>query len=103
VPVLAAAKAGNKAKLGSALKAWYANAHQIAAFLSTANPSNWPLSATTAMMNTHLKLTTTEAVAHLKGQWRADIAAYDRVRAEILMMANTLADGIIAQNAARFA
>ena len=103
VPVLAAAKEGNKAKLARALKAWYANAHQIAAFLSKANPDNWPLTATTSMMNTHLKLTTAEAVAHLKRRWKADIAAYDRVRAEILMMAHTLADGIIKQFPAKFA
>jgi hypothetical protein len=102
VPVLAAAKAGQKAKLAKALKAWYANAHQIAAFLTKANPTNWPLSATTKMMNTHLKLTTAEAVAHLKRKWRADIAAYDQVRAEILMMAHTLADGIIAQFPSKF-
>jgi hypothetical protein len=103
VPVLSAAKAGDKAKLAQALKAWYANAHQIAAFLTKANPDNWPLSATTKMMNTHLKLTTNEAVAHLKRQWRTDIAAYDRVRAEILMMADTLANGIINQFPQKFA
>jgi hypothetical protein len=103
VPVLVAAKAGDKAKLNAALKAWYANAHQIAAFLTRANPNNWPLSATTKMMNTHLKLTTNEAVAHLKGQWRADIAAYDQVRAEILMMAHTLANGIVEQFPSKFA
>jgi hypothetical protein len=102
VPVLAAAKAGDKAKLGPALKAWHANARQIAAFLSKANPDSWPLSATTKMMETHLNLTTAEAVAHLQGKWRADIAAYDRVRAEILMMAHTLAEGIVAQYPARF-
>jgi hypothetical protein len=33
----------------------------------------------------------------------ADIAAYDKVRAEILMMADTLADGIIRQFPAKFA
>jgi hypothetical protein len=103
VPVLSAAKAGQKAKLAAATKAWYANAHQIAAFLSKANPSSWPLSATTEMMNTHLRLTTNEAVAQLKGKWQASIAAYDQVRAEILMMAGTLADGIVAQFPARFA
>jgi hypothetical protein len=103
VPVLAATKAGDKAKLAKALNAWYANAHQIAAFLTKANPANWPLSATTKMMNTHLKLTTNEAVAHLKRRWRADIAAYDQVRAEILMMAHTLANGIIKQFPSKFA
>jgi hypothetical protein len=42
VPVLAAEKAGNKTKLTRALNAWYANARQIAAFLSNANPRDWP-------------------------------------------------------------
>jgi hypothetical protein len=103
VPVLSAAKAGQKAKLATALKAWYANANQIAAFLSKANPSSWPLPAMTKMMNTHLRLTTNEAAAHLKGQWQVSIAAYDQVRAEILMMADMLADGIVAQFPAKFA
>jgi hypothetical protein len=102
VPVLTAAKAGDKAALKKALDAWYANAHQIAAFLSKANPHNWPLAATTKMMNTHLALTTNEAVARLNGDWKADIAAYDKVRAEILMMSHTLADGIVAQFPSRF-
>jgi hypothetical protein len=103
VPVLAAAKAGDKAKLGTALKNWYANAGQIAAFLSAANPGSWPRAATTEMMNTHLKLTTNEAVAVLKHQWGASIAAYDKVRTEILMMADTLATGIVKQFPAKFA
>jgi hypothetical protein len=103
VPVLAAARAGDRAKLKRALAAWYANAHEIAVFLSKANPKSWPLSATDEMMKTHLDLTTQEAVAHLQRHWQADIAAYDRIRAEILMMADTLANGIVAQFPARFA
>jgi hypothetical protein len=103
VPVLAAAKAGQQAKLATALKAWYANARQIAAFLTKANPGSWPLPEMTKMMNTHLRLTTNEAAAQLKGQWQASIAAYDQVRAEILKMADMLADGIIEQFPARFA
>jgi hypothetical protein len=103
VPVLKAAKSGDKPGLKKALAAWTANAHQIAAFLSKANPDNWPLAATTKMMGRHLALTTKEAVAHLQGRWKADIAAYDQVRAEILMMAHTLADGIVKQAPARFA
>lgn len=102
VPVLTYAKDGNQAQLNRALRAWYTNAHQIATFLSNANPHNWPLSATSSMMKTHLKLTTDEAVAHLKGQWSADIASYDKVRAEILMMADSLSNGIIAQFPSKF-
>jgi hypothetical protein len=103
VPVLTYAKSGNKAKLTAAMRTWYANAHQIAAFLAKANPDAWPLAATTSMMNAHLALTTKEAVAQLQHRWPASIAAYDKVRAEILMMADTLATGIIAQFPSRFA
>jgi len=103
VAVLKAAKAGNKAQLNAALKAWYANAHQIAAFLAKANPTSWPLKATASMMNEHLKLTTKEAVDELGGHWAASVADYDKVENEILMMSQTLANGIIKQFPSRFA
>jgi hypothetical protein len=102
VPVLTYARDGKKAKLAKALATWRANAHQIAAFLAKANPKAWPLGDMTSMMDTHLALTTNEAVAHLEHKWRADIAAYDQVRSEILMMADSLASGIIAQFPAKF-
>jgi len=102
VAVLKAAKAGNTPQLNAALKAWYANAHQIAAFLAKANTRNWPLAATTTMMNDHLKLTTQEAVDELHGRWAASVADYDKVEAEILMMANSLSGGIVKQFPARF-
>jgi len=102
VPVLQAAKAGDKAKLTAALNAWYANANQIAAFLSKANPHNWPLPMMRTMMRQHLALTTKEAVARLQGNWAADIAAYDQVHREILQMSAMLSDGIVRQFSARF-
>jgi hypothetical protein len=102
VPVLQAAKDGDKVALTKSLKAWYANGHQIAAFLSKANPQAWPLSMTTSMMKRHLDLTTQEAVARLQGHWAADIAAYDRVHTEILQMASMLSSGIISQFPNRF-
>ena len=102
VPVLQAAKAGDKPKLTAALNAWYANANQIATFLSSANPQNWKLPMMRAMMKQHLALTTNEAVARLQGKWAADVAAYDQVHAEILHMSAMLSDGIIRQFAARF-
>lgn len=97
VPVLVAAKAGDKPKLNAALKAWYANGHQIAVFLSKANPDNWSLPMMDSMMKQHLQLTTAEAVARLGGHWSADVAAYDRVHREILEMAGMLSSGIVAQ------
>ncbi len=41
--VLAAAKAGDTARLEAAKQAWYANGEEIASFLSGANPKFWPL------------------------------------------------------------
>jgi hypothetical protein len=57
---------------------------------------------TAPMMKNHLALTTEEAVARLQGHWAADIAAYDKVHAEILQMANMLSSGIINQFPTKF-
>ena len=100
--MLTDAKSGDQAKLEKALAAWYANANRIAAFLTKANPTAWPRSMTTAMMRSHLDLTTKEAVARLQGKWAADIRAYDAVQREILAMADMLSSGIIEQFPTQF-
>ena len=99
--VVKSAKAGNKTALDSANKKWYANADEISAFLSKANP-NWPLADMQLMMNDHLKLTTDEAVQRIKKDYNADIIAYDKVHEEILKMSAMLADGIIKQFPEKF-
>ena len=101
--VIAAAKAGDTAKLTRAQARWQRNADGIAAFLHRANPRNWPLAAMKTEMRMHLKLTTEEAVAHLQGRWTADVAAYDRVHTHILHMSDALSAGLIAQFPGRFA
>jgi hypothetical protein len=92
-----AAKANNKAKLDDANKRWFANADEIADFLSAANPKNWPQADMRRMMHDHLNLTTTEAVAQLNKNWTGSISAYDQVHDQILMMADMLSTGIIKQ------
>ncbi len=93
--VVAAAKANDSAKLADANKRWFANADQIADFLSGANPKNWPQAEMRSMMHDHLNLTTKEAVARLHGDWAGDVAAYDAVHQQILHMADGLSMGII--------
>jgi hypothetical protein len=95
--VLTALKTNNQAALQTALEAWYANAHDIAVFLSSANPRHWPLAEMDQMMKDHLDETTAEAVARHQSKWSADVAAYDRVHTQVLAMADMLSDGIIAQ------
>jgi hypothetical protein len=100
--VIAAAKAGDTAKLGATQASWVANADAIAAFLHSANPHHWPLAVLKAEMHMHLDLTTEEAVARLQGNWTADVAAYDKVHRHILHMSDFLASGIVKQFPRRF-
>lgn len=54
------------------------------------------------MMRRHLDLTLEEASARLKGDWAADIAAYNKVHDQILHMADMLSQGMIRQFPAKF-
>jgi len=100
--LIAAAKAGDAAKLADAQARWVKNADQIAAVLHSVNPRFWKLGAMKAEMHRHLELTTQEAVARLRGNWTADVAAYDKVHQHILHMSDMLSAGIIKQFPARF-
>ncbi|HET7720527.1 MAG TPA: hypothetical protein VFK43_11205, partial [Acidimicrobiales bacterium] len=91
------AKAGDSNKVTATKDRWYANGDEIAGFLAQANPVHWPVSEVGPMMRGHLDLTLSEAVNHLQGKFAADIADYDRIHLQILDMADTLTDGIIAQ------
>jgi hypothetical protein len=97
VDILAAAKAGDDAKVEEASNAWYANADEIATFLSAANPQNWPEDAVKEEMKMHLDVTLAEAVLHLQGNSEGSIQGYDDVHDHILGLADTLSTGIIAQ------
>jgi hypothetical protein len=95
--LLAAAKAGDQPKIATEKTRWYRNADDIAAFLATANPKNWPLADMTAGMKMHLDLTLKEALDRFGGKYTDDIQDYDRVHEHILGLADTLANGIAAQ------
>jgi hypothetical protein len=101
--LIAAAKSGDSAGVERASADWYANAHDIAVALNGLNPKHWALADLDAMMKDHLDLTLEEAVARLQGRYADDIAAYDKVHAEILEMADMLSNGIIAQFPKKFA
>ena len=102
VALLQAAKSGDSAAITKASNAWYANANQIADFLSAANPHNWPRAEMRAMMKTHLDETLKEAQDRLGGKFAADIRDYEAVHHHILEMADQLSNGIFAQFPQRF-
>lgn len=97
VPVLTAAKNGDTAALQTALDDWYANAEDIADFLSTANPDSWPQEATREMMKGHIDTTVAYASAALSGDYTAATAAFAEAKAHMMHMADILALGIATQ------
>jgi hypothetical protein len=100
--VVAAAQAGDEAKLADAQARWRSNADDIAGVLNSVNPRNWPLTVMKAEMHKHLALTTEEAVARLQGNWTADVAAYDEIHDHILHMSDLLSTGLVKQFPKRF-
>jgi hypothetical protein len=96
VDLVAAAKAGDNAKLTDADKRWHDNARDIATFLSGANP-NWSRDVLLSMLNDHLRLTTDEAKARLEKRWTDEIDTFDKIYDQAMMMADALTDGIIKQ------
>lgn len=101
VDVVSAAKANDQAKLTDAQNRWHQNAADLATFLSSANP-NWPRQAVLDMLDTHLALTTNEAVYRLKGDYTDDVPNFDKIFDQAMMMADTLANGIVRQFPAKF-
>lgn len=99
--VVTAAKAGDAPALQQASKRWTANADEIAAFLSSANPA-WPRRALEDALHGHLAMTTEAVVAKLNKDTAGAIAAFDRGREHMLAVADVLSAGIVKQFPARF-
>ncbi len=102
VDLIAAAKAGDDAKFKDNDKKWDDNAHEIARFLSGANP-NWPEAAVYDLLDQHLRLTKGEVTARLTKDWAADVTAFDDIFTEIMVVADTLASGLAKQFPAKIA
>lgn len=75
---------------------WYQNADRMAEVFSSINPF-YPKEEIRRMLYEHLRLTTEEVNARLRGDYVADINAYDRVQKEILKMSRFFVDGIVRQ------
>ena len=101
VEVVKAAKSGNNVDLKKASDKWNANAVDISVFLSNANPNLSKQTLNDALQK-HLDLTTSEVVARLKKDWPGDIEAFDKGHDHILIISDTLSDGIIKQFPEKF-
>lgn len=99
--VVASIKENDTVKFKKADTKWHANADDIALFLDNINPY-WPKEEMQKMMYKHLKLITEEAAARLKQDWMLDIEIFEKMLNEILMMADSLTDGIAKQFPGKF-
>ena len=102
VELLQAAKAGDDGAVADASKRWYANARQIADFISSLDRHVWPRKEMRSMMKTHLDQTLKEAQDQLTGNFAGSVRDYDSVHRHILEMADMLSDGIVKQFPRRF-
>jgi hypothetical protein len=100
--IITDAKAGDAQALQRDEAAWYANANQIADFLSSANPRFWPDATMREAMKEHLDQTLAEAVDELNGNYAASVNDYEAIHLHILAMADLLSSGIMHQFPARF-
>ncbi len=87
----------NDMKLASELNTqWYKNADDMADAFSRIN-LYYPRDVVQKMFYNHLQLTSDEVNARLRGDYTADIKAYDLVQKEILSMSQFFVDGIFKQ------
>ena len=96
-----AAKAGNQKAAADAERRWYENGEEISEFLSRINPfiSEEEFEE---MFFEHLALTKQEAVLILQKNFQSSIAVFDKIEAEALQMADTIALAIVKQFPKKF-
>lgn len=88
-----AAKAGDAAAADNYEKQWYANADEIARFLSSVNPK-WSESKWKNMLYEHLADTKSEAVNMLQKNYQASINDFASIEPEALEMAEYMYQGL---------
>lgn len=91
-----AAKPGDNTAAAKLEKRWHVNVDKIAAFLNRINPY-FSKKALMTMLHKHPALTKAEAVSRLNKDYASDIAWYDKIEKQALIMADAMTDGIVKQ------
>ncbi len=99
--VVLAAKNDDLKALELAKTRWYANADEIVVFLNRINP-NWKVDHMKMMFYDHLKLAADEATNRIEKDYVADVAGFDKIHSEILIMADMFTNDIVKQFPEKF-
>jgi len=91
--LITALRDNKKAEADELSRRWYANADEMAAAFAGINP-NYDLAEMRSMFRMHLDKTTEEVAARLRGDYPADIAAFEDVKTQALEMADYLSAGL---------
>jgi hypothetical protein len=91
-----ALQANNSAAAADAQKRWFANADDIAEFLSQINPY-WSKEEWRKMLYEHLRLLSNEVSTRLAGNYDENIALSDQIEPQALGMADMMTSGIVQQ------
>lgn len=86
----------NTVKADGLRKKWYANADDIAEFLSVINP-HWNRQKWHDMMYSHLNMTEKEAGFRFQKEYPKDIEMFESIEKEALEMGDYMASGIMRQ------
>ncbi|MCM3782400.1 acetylglutamate kinase [Neobacillus mesonae] len=89
-------KSGNTQAAEDAQRRWYANADEIADFLSRINPY-WSKIEWQHMLYEHLRLLTSEVASRISGDYVQNVALNDEIEPQALEMADMMTRGIIQQ------
>lgn len=89
-------KNNEKIKAENTRKKWYANADDIAEFLSDINPY-WNRQQWENMLYSHLEMTEKEVALRLDKKYEEDIDNFDNIESQAMAMADYMAGGIIQQ------
>lgn len=90
-----AAVENNKAEVDAAIALLKTNSDKTARAITSINPSTLPLKVTNKLFWEHNKFVIAQTLARVEGKYGGDIQIYDDYYNHILMLGNTIANGLL--------
>ncbi len=94
--------AGNKEAMNAGVQKMNKNAEEIATFLSSANPNNWPKAAILAALAAHGGFHMAQIEAINAKDFSSEAKTWEAMKNQVYVIADTLADGIVKQFPQKF-